>query len=106
MTSVQRDWEAMAAECRFSSGWVSGVLILALAVMHLGAVAWAGETVVHVLSATVKDQPIPGAEAIVQKNGEASVKATTDSSGHVKFANPFGGADDATVTLIIKKEGY
>lgn len=106
MTSVQRDLEAVAAEHRFGYGWVRGVLALALAVIGLGAVAWAGETAVHVLSATVKDQPIRDAEVILQKNGEASVKATTDSSGHVKFANPFGGADDVTVTMIIKKDGY
>src|SRR5215510_10608966 len=106
MTSLQRDLEAVAAERHFGSGWVSRVLALAFVVLGLGTVAWAGEAVVHVLSATVKDQPIPSAEVILQKNGETSVKAATDSSGHAKFANPFGGTDDATVTMIIKKDGY
>jgi hypothetical protein len=61
---------------------------------------------VQVLSATVKDQKIAGAEIIAQKNGESSVKGTTAADGTVRFEKPFGGTDDGTVNLIIKKEGY
>lgn len=61
---------------------------------------------VQVLSATVKDQKIAGAEVIAQKNGESSVKGTTAADGTVRFEKPFGGADDGSVSLIIKKEGY
>jgi uncharacterized protein YfaP (DUF2135 family) len=61
---------------------------------------------VQVLSATVKDQRIAGAEVIAQKNGEASVKGTTGADGVVRFDKPFSGADDSSVSLIIKKEGY
>jgi uncharacterized protein YfaP (DUF2135 family) len=61
---------------------------------------------VQVLSATVKDQRIAGAEVIVQKNGESSLKGTTGADGSVQFDKPFGGADDGSVSLIIKKEGY
>jgi uncharacterized protein YfaP (DUF2135 family) len=61
---------------------------------------------VQVLSATVKDQRIAGAEVIVQKNGESSLKGTTGADGSVQFEKPFGGADDSSVSLIIKKEGY
>lgn len=61
---------------------------------------------VQVLSATVKDQKIGGAEVIAQKNGESSVKGTTAADGTVRFEKPFGGADDGSVSLIFKKEGY
>lgn len=63
-------------------------------------------TEIQVLSATVKDEVIPAAQVIFQKNGETSVTATTDSRGKVSIPQPFGGIDDASVTLIIKKEGY
>lgn len=69
--------------------------------------AFGGEAVrVQILSATVKDQAISGAEVILQKNGETSVKGSTASDGTVKFPKPFGGADDASVHLIVKKDGY
>ena len=66
----------------------------------------AQQTQIQVLSAVVKDQVIPGAEVIFQKNGEASVTTVTDSNGKISIPSPFGGVDDASVTLIIKKEGY
>ncbi|OJT20336.1 hypothetical protein BO221_30340 [Archangium sp. Cb G35] len=61
---------------------------------------------VQILSATVKDQKIAGAEVIAQKNGEASIKGTTAADGTVRFEKPFGGADDSAVSLIVKKDGY
>jgi uncharacterized protein YfaP (DUF2135 family) len=60
---------------------------------------------VHVLSATVKDQAISDAQVILQKNGEASVQATTGADGSVQLQGQ-AGADDSNVSLIIKKDGY
>jgi len=60
---------------------------------------------VQVLSATVKDQAISGAQVILQKNGEASLQGTTEADGSVRVQG-VGGTDDGTVNLIIKKEGY
>lgn len=75
--------------------------------MGLPLSAFGADTVkVQILSATVKDQAISGAEVILQKNGEASVKGTTAADGSVKFEKPFGGADDGAVNLIVKKDGY
>ena len=36
---------------------------------------------IQILSATVKDQKIAGAEVIAQKNGESSLKGTTAADG-------------------------
>jgi uncharacterized protein YfaP (DUF2135 family) len=60
---------------------------------------------VHILSATVKDQSIADADITVQKNGQSSVTAKTDAGGKAALATAFG-ADDASVTLIVKKAGY
>ncbi len=60
---------------------------------------------VQVLSATVKDQVISGAEVILQKNGESSLKSATAADGSAKFDTSMG-ADDTSVNLIIKKDGY
>ena len=68
--------------------------------------ALAQRTEIQVLSATVKDKVIPNAQVIFQKNGETSITATTDSRGKISIASPFGGVDDGSVTLIIKKQGY
>src|SRR4051812_23237639 len=65
-----------------------------------------GNMEVQVLSATVKDQVISGAQIILQKNGESSVTAMTDASGKISIPKPFGGVDDASVSMIIKKDGY
>ena len=82
------------------------ILTLALT-LGLPLSAPAAESVkVQVLSATVKDKSISGAEVILQKNGEASVKGTTGEDGGVKFDKSLGGADDSSVSLIIKKDGY
>jgi len=64
------------------------------------------KTQIHVLSAIIKDQNIQGAEVIFQKNGETSVQAMTDSNGKISIPKVFGGIDDSSVTLIIKKPGY
>ena len=61
---------------------------------------------IQVLSAVIKDQKIPNAEVIFQRNGETSVQAKTDSNGRVSIPMIFGGIDDNNTTLIIKKDGY
>ncbi|MBJ6762312.1 tetratricopeptide repeat protein [Myxococcaceae bacterium JPH2] len=84
--------------------------VLALAVslgLGLPMSALGAESVrVQILSATVKDQTIAGAEVILQKNGEASVQGSTAADGTVRFEKPFGGLDDSGVSLIVKKDGY
>src|SRR3954471_14848069 len=67
---------------------------------------FAQQTEIQVLNAVVKDEVVANAQVIFQKNGEASVEVVTDSQGKIKIPSPFGGVDDASVTLIIKKEGY
>ncbi|HEX6832759.1 MAG TPA: tetratricopeptide repeat protein [Rudaea sp.] len=59
---------------------------------------------IQVLSATIKDQRIAGADIIVQKNGAPSVTATTDAQGHAQLVTDYADADDSLV--IIKKDGY
>ena len=76
-------------------------LALGLPLQALGADA----VKVQVLSATVKDQAISGAQVILQKNGEASVQGTTGTNGSVQLQSQ-AGADDGNVNLIIKKDGY
>jgi len=60
---------------------------------------------IQVLSATVKDKPIPGAEVIFQKNGQNSVATRTDANGKAVVSTSFG-VDDSSVLLIIKAPGY
>lgn len=60
---------------------------------------------VNVLSAVVKDQRIEGAEVTLQKNGAASVTATTSSGGSATVSPTFSDKDDG-VLLIVKKAGY
>jgi len=74
--------------------------------MLLGSTLLAQQTEIQVLNAIVKDEVVPNAQVIFQKNGEASVNAMTDSQGKIRIPSPFGGVDDASVTLIIKKDGY
>jgi len=59
---------------------------------------------VQVLSATVKDQRISGAEVLLQKNGAQSVVGYADANGNASLAPSF--ADDNNATVIIKKKGY
>jgi len=60
---------------------------------------------IQVLSATVKDKPIPGADVIFQKNGQNSVTTRTDAGGKAAIATNYG-VDDNTVLMIIKTPGY
>ncbi|MBU3825852.1 MAG: tetratricopeptide repeat protein [Candidatus Oceanisphaera merdipullorum] len=59
---------------------------------------------VQVLSATIKDKKINNATLTLQKNGEQSFTATTDSQGQVSLNPSF--ADTADALLIIKTAGY
>jgi hypothetical protein len=58
---------------------------------------------IQVLSATIKDQRIQGANVTLQRNGEQSVSDTTDAQGVARLPK---GADDANTLLIVKKPGY
>ncbi len=59
---------------------------------------------IHILNAIVKDQVVAGAVLTLQKNGEQSVLATTNSQGQASLPVKF--ADDQTTLLIVKKVGY
>lgn len=59
---------------------------------------------VQILSATVRDQKVPGATVILQKNGEQSVATKTDAEGRAQVQTSVSG--DPAVLLIVRKEGY
>jgi hypothetical protein len=59
---------------------------------------------VQILSATVRDQKVPGATVILQKNGEQSVATTTDAEGRAQVRDTV--SSDPAVLLIVRKEGY
>lgn len=59
---------------------------------------------VQVLSATVKDQKIAGADVIVQKDGTRSVSTKTDAQGRAGIDAAKAG--DPGALIIIKKPGY
>lgn len=61
---------------------------------------------VQILNAIVKDQVIPNATVILQKNGESSLQTQTGDNGKATFSSPFNNTDDNTVSMIVKKEGY
>ncbi len=66
--------------------------------------AFADPAQIQILSAVVKDQKIPGATVIMQKNGQQSVTATTNDQGMASLAPAF--EDDESALLIVKKDGY
>ncbi|MCC6809883.1 MAG: hypothetical protein IT381_20815 [Deltaproteobacteria bacterium] len=82
-------------------------LIMMLLVLFSARAALAAEAKVKVLSATIKDKAIGGAQLTFQTSGQSSVKATTADDGTATLtAAPFGGADDGNVNLIIEKQGF
>ena len=81
-------------------------LAIAAAVVSSASLARADGLQLQLLDATIKDKAVAGAEVILQKNGEASVTATSGADGKVVVASKPGGVDDASVTLIAKKAGY
>ena len=60
---------------------------------------------VQILSATTKDKVVDGAQVIFQKDGKTSVAVTTDAKGKATAPNTLG-ADDASVSMIVKKTGF
>ena len=78
--------------------------VKAAAISLLTSTAFAANTDIQVLSATIKDQKISDAEVILQKNGNQSVSASTDNNGKTSINTSF--ADDQDALLIIKKNGY
>jgi hypothetical protein len=81
------------------------LVALGLALQAASAAAQAERTTnVQVLSAIVRDQKIAGASVILQKNGEQSFVATTDSQGHA--ALPDSVAADPTALVIVRTAGY
>jgi uncharacterized protein YfaP (DUF2135 family) len=85
--------------------WNKKIYLIVLIVCTNVLVSFSQKTEIQVLSATVKDKVIDGAEVIFQKNGETSLTAITDMKGKVSIPTPFG-TDDASVTILIKKDGY
>jgi tetratricopeptide (TPR) repeat protein len=59
---------------------------------------------IQILSATVRDQKIPGATVIMQKNGEQSYATTTNAAGRAQVRESL--ANDPSVLLIVRNEGY
>jgi len=60
---------------------------------------------IQVLSATTKNKTVAGAVVTFQKEGMSSVQGVTDDSGNAKVPHAFP-ADDASVKLIVKKDGF
>jgi len=73
-------------------------------VLFISIISAQNSNEILVLSAVVKDQVIPNAQVIFQKNGETSVPKLTNSQGKVTI--PAEYQDDSNLTIIIKKEGY
>jgi TPR repeat len=82
-----------------------GLVALGLALQGASAAVHAeSASNVQILSAIVRDQKIDGASVILQKNGEQSFVATTDSQGHASV--PDSVAADPAALVIVRKEGY
>lgn len=64
----------------------------------------ANQTGIEILSATIKDQKISDAQVVVQRNGEQSLTAVSDTNGKAMIASPY--PDSADNLILIKKEGY
>lgn len=73
----------------------------------LSSIAWLAQAeplTIEVLSATIKDQKIHGADVLLQRNGQQSVLGRTNGQGQATLDSHF--ADDADSLVIIKKDGY
>jgi len=80
------------------------LVLLSISFLPVSASAQ-NNTSIQVLSATVKDKPVGGAEVIFQKNGEKSVNTTTNLLGKSSVYVPFNTNDNSSL-LIIKAKGY
>jgi tetratricopeptide (TPR) repeat protein len=85
-----------------SLGKVSGLLLALLCASPANAAD--DPPFVQILSATVRDQKIPGATVILQRNGRQSRTATTNEAGRATV-DP-STADDPAALIIVRKEGY
>ena len=81
------------------------IVTVAISMQVLPLSARAENTIdIQILNAIVKDQVVAGANITLQKNGEQSVTAVTNSQGQASFPAKF--SDDQTTLLIVKKPGY
>ncbi|SQI26939.1 Uncharacterised protein [Salmonella enterica subsp. arizonae] len=85
---------------------MKGVIKLSLLALSISFsfVGYAESKSVEVLSAVVKDQKIPGAQVVIQRNGEQSISSLSDDSGNAQIGN--NAADTNDSLIIIKKSGY
>lgn len=83
---------------------VSAVVLVLVISASPPAVRAASPAYIQILSATVRDQKIPGATIILQKNGEQSVATTTNAEGRAQLRNSV--SSDPVALLIVRKEGY
>jgi len=80
-------------------------LVLSLLVALSAPAAAAPAFSVQILSATTKDKVVDGAQVTFQKDGQTSITATTDKAGKASAPNTFN-LDDASVSMIVKKDGF
>lgn len=82
---------------------MKGVIKLSLLALSISFsfVGYAESKSVEVLSAVVKDQKIPGAQVVIQRNGEQSISSLSDDSGNAQIGN---NASDTNDSLIIIKK--
>ncbi|WP_430914304.1 tetratricopeptide repeat protein [Klebsiella sp. Gene 6] len=85
---------------------MKGVIKLSLLALSISFsfVGYAESKSVEVLSAVVKDQKIPEAQVVIQRNGEQSISSLSDDSGNAQIGNNASDTNDSLI--IIKKSGY
>ncbi len=85
---------------------MKGVIKLSLLALSISFsfVGYAESKSVEVLSAVVKDQKIPRAQVVIQRNGEQSISSLSDDSGNAQIGNNASDTNDSLI--IIKKSGY
>ncbi len=79
----------------------TGLILMSIAI---NGAAYAGQTSVEVLSATVKDKKIADAQVVIQRTGEQSLSTNSDASGKAHIVNSSPDTNDSLI--IIKKPGY